>query len=449
MAPFHPATAGLAVEIVTFLGIGLAFGAVLEMSGFGDSRKLAAQFYLREMTVLKVMFTAIITAAVLIHLASSLELLDLRRVWINPTYLWPGIAGGLIMGVGFIVGGFCPGTSLVAAATLKLDGIAFVLGGLCGVAAFGETVHFFDSWWQSSDFGRFTLADWLRLPTGVTVILLVLMALGMFVAAEAAERVYGGRAALGEGSAPPVSPRRRRLLRPASLGAGLLLLLAAVTSLLGQPSARDRWRWIAARGEQELRERKIFVEPAEVVALRQDLTLAVRIYEVRSESDFNQFHLAGSRRIDPPAVEDPAFLREFLAASDQEIRFLASNDEAAAVEAWKALQAQGAVNVYVIEGGINRWLDAFPPQPRLAERWTPKGVAESDRFAWNFTRSVGERIPSAHPEVLRRDPALGLETADPTLAAGAAWFDGRQVPPPPATRKVVLQRKVVAKGGCG
>ena len=122
----------------------MGFGAVLEMSGFGDSRKLAAQFYFKEMTVLKVMFTGIIVACVLIFLSSSLGLLNYDRIWVNPTYLWPEIVGGLIMGVGFIIGGFCPGTSLVAAATLKLDGIFFVLGGLFGVWAFGESVGSFE-----------------------------------------------------------------------------------------------------------------------------------------------------------------------------------------------------------------------------------------------------------------------------------------------------------------
>ena len=121
----------------------MGFGAILEMAGFGDSRKLAAQFYFKDMTVLKVMFTGIVVAAVLIFLSSSLGLLDYDRLWVNPTYLYPGIVGGLIMGVGFIVGGFCPGTSLVAASTLKLDGIFFVLGGLFGVWAFGESVGSF------------------------------------------------------------------------------------------------------------------------------------------------------------------------------------------------------------------------------------------------------------------------------------------------------------------
>jgi len=91
---------------VVYIAIGFGFGYVLEIAGFGKSTKLAAQFYLKEMTVLKVMFTAIVVAAVLIFLASAMGLLDYNLVWVNPTYLWPGIVGGLVMGVGFILGGF-------------------------------------------------------------------------------------------------------------------------------------------------------------------------------------------------------------------------------------------------------------------------------------------------------------------------------------------------------
>ncbi len=56
--------------------IGFAFGFVLEMSGFGNSRKLAAQFYFKDLTVLKVMFTAVITAMTLLFLAVGLGILD-------------------------------------------------------------------------------------------------------------------------------------------------------------------------------------------------------------------------------------------------------------------------------------------------------------------------------------------------------------------------------------
>jgi len=85
--------------------------------------------------VLKVMFGAIVTAMVLMFTMIGLGILDYNLVWVNPTYLGSGIVGGLIMGVGFIIGGFCPGTSLAAMATGKIDGIFFVGGVLGGISS--------------------------------------------------------------------------------------------------------------------------------------------------------------------------------------------------------------------------------------------------------------------------------------------------------------------------
>ena len=56
--------------------LGIGFGFVLESSGFGDSRKLAAQFYFTEMRVLKVMFTAIVTCMLLLVWTWSVGWLD-------------------------------------------------------------------------------------------------------------------------------------------------------------------------------------------------------------------------------------------------------------------------------------------------------------------------------------------------------------------------------------
>ncbi len=441
MAPLHPAALGFLVEFLVFLLIGMAFGAVLELSGFGDSRKLAAQFYLRDLAVLKVMFTGIIVAAVLIHLAASLQVLDLRRVWVNPTYLWPGIMGGLIMGVGFIVGGFCPGTSLVAASTLKLDGIAFVLGGLGGVFLFGETVGRFDGWWNSSYFGRFTLADWLGVPAGVAVVLLVLMALGMFVLGEAAERRFGGAA---EGAASGPAGRGGWIRRPARVSAGVLLVLAVAGAILGQPDARARWRWMARSGNIALTSRAVYVDPAEVVDLRGDLSVAVQVLEVRPEADYNLFHLEGSRRIDLATVEDPAFLRDLLGAPDNRVLFLAGNGEGAAVEAWRRLKAEGVTNLYVIARGVNGWLDAYPPDPRVAEPIADRDGLPENALAWRFHASVGAQCASAHPEILRRDVLPGGATAE-----APAWMDEHGPVERPYVKKVVLERKVVVRGGCG
>lgn len=193
MAPFDlSAEIGQIGAWTIYLLVGFAFGFILESAGFGDSRRLAAQFYWRDLTVLKVMFTAILVAAVLIFWSTAIGWLDYDYVWVNPTYLWPGIVGGLIMGVGFIVGGFCPGTSLVGASTLKLDAIWFVAGSAVGIFSFGETVALFDDFWHSSNLGRLTLQAWLELPTGMVVFGLVTIGIVVLWAGDIVRRwIYG------------------------------------------------------------------------------------------------------------------------------------------------------------------------------------------------------------------------------------------------------------------
>jgi len=185
MAPFDlQALIGNSGSYFLYLAIGFGFGFILESSGFGDARRLAAQFYFRELRVIKVMFTAIVVAMTLIFWSTALGLLDYDEIWVNPTYLWPGIVGGLIMGLGFIMGGYCPGTSLVSMVTLKLDGMFFALGMVTGILAFGETVGYFNAFWHSGAMGRFTLPEFLHLETGWVVFLVVCMALVMFVGFE-------------------------------------------------------------------------------------------------------------------------------------------------------------------------------------------------------------------------------------------------------------------------
>jgi len=195
MAPFDlVALFGTGGSYFIYLAIGFAFGFILESSGFGDSRLLAAQFYFRELRVLKVMFTAIVVAMILIFWSTALGLLDYDEIWVKPTYLWPGIAGGLIMGIGFILGGYCPGTSLVSVATLKVDGLFFLLGHITGVIIFGETVQHINTFWNSGYLGFFTLPELLHLETGVVVFLVTCLALAMFAGFEWIRGKLYGRA---------------------------------------------------------------------------------------------------------------------------------------------------------------------------------------------------------------------------------------------------------------
>jgi hypothetical protein len=107
MAPYDlTAAVGSIGTILIYLAIGFGFGFALEKAGFGNANKITAQFYLHDMSVLKVMFTAIAVAMVLVFFASAAMQLDYDRVFVNPTYLWPGIIGGVLLGCGFIVGGY-------------------------------------------------------------------------------------------------------------------------------------------------------------------------------------------------------------------------------------------------------------------------------------------------------------------------------------------------------
>jgi len=194
MAPLDlTGTFGVTGSYLVYIGIGFCFGFILESSGFGDSRRLAAQFYFSELRVLKVMFTAIVVAMLLVFWASALGLLDYDVLMVKHTWLWPGIVGGLIMGVGFILGGYCPGTSLVSTATLKIDGMFFLFGHIVGVLAFGETVGYFYEFWNSSYLGRFTLPELFGLETGVVVLLVVCLALAMFLGFGWIQRLVYGR----------------------------------------------------------------------------------------------------------------------------------------------------------------------------------------------------------------------------------------------------------------
>ena len=185
MMPVHPGT-WLAYAFAVLSGF--AFGLVLEGAGFGSSRKLAAQFYLRDMTVLKVMFTAIVTAMLGLTVLRAVGALDFGAMYVNPTFLGPQIVGGLIFGVGFAIGGYCPGTAVVAAVTGKLDALAFLGGIGGGVLAFAGSYGWIGGFAKSGSGERQMLPDLLHLPYGVIAILVTLMALGMFAGAEWIEK---------------------------------------------------------------------------------------------------------------------------------------------------------------------------------------------------------------------------------------------------------------------
>lgn len=188
-APLYPLGAfGPEVGLLVAVLIGAAFGFFLERAGLGDARKLTGQFYLRDMTVLKVMLTAIITAMLGAEALAAAGVLQLRFVLTPPTYLIPQLIGGLVFGAGFVAAGYCPGTSCVATSSGRLDGI-IVLGGMVGgVLAFAGLYPLFDPLYANGPSPQQTLSDLTRLPRPALALAVALLGVVTLVLVERWER---------------------------------------------------------------------------------------------------------------------------------------------------------------------------------------------------------------------------------------------------------------------
>lgn len=220
------------LRLLTAVAIGGAFGFALERGGFGSARKLAAQFYLSDMTVLKVMFTAIVVAMTGVYMLAGLGLVDLSQVWINPTFLWGQLVGGFLLGLGFIMSGLCPGTSLVSAASGRIDAVVTVVGIFVGTWLFGAVVDWLPglSWlYTGGSLGVSTLPEVLHLPAWVVVLLVIAMAGSAFVGAEALERIWQARRGI-----LPLTPSSRAA--PKFALTAVLLLVTVVATAARRPA---------------------------------------------------------------------------------------------------------------------------------------------------------------------------------------------------------------------
>ena len=223
--PFESLSAGHRhLGMIVAVLVGLAFGFVLERVGFGRAQKLVAQFYGKDMTVLKVMFSAIVTAMLGLIILSGVQVLELEAVTARyPSFLWPMAVGGLFLGAGFVVSGYCPGTSFVATASGKLDGLVTVVGIVIGSVVYAEAqvaIPALGRFHESSSVGRLSLWQLFDVPPAVLAGLVVVLAVIVLAAADGLERRQG------KGVAGDAATRRVVLV------SFLLLALGAVSTIL-------------------------------------------------------------------------------------------------------------------------------------------------------------------------------------------------------------------------
>lgn len=192
MGPLVPDIISNELSLIIALLIGIAFGFLLEQAGFSSAKKLVGLFYGYDFTVLRVFFTAGITAMVGVVIFDHFHLIDMNVIYINPLFLWSAIVGGLIMGLGFVIGGYCPGTSICAAAIGKKDGMYFILGAAIGILGFIEGYPLLEDLYKSANFGMPQLVDTFNVPNAIFAFVFVMIAITAFALVVKIEQKRAG-----------------------------------------------------------------------------------------------------------------------------------------------------------------------------------------------------------------------------------------------------------------
>ena len=408
MTPFLPfwALSGDSRELglVVAVLLGFAFGFVLERAGFGQADKLAAQFYLRDMTVFEVRFSAIVTAMLGVMVAAGFGVVDLGALSgsaVSTTCLWSMLVGGLLLGAGFIISGYCPGTSAVSAASGNLDGM-FTFGGvILGSLVYAEAFPVLGKLAGLGDQGQIFLYDLLGVPAPLLAAGITLMALALFLGAEKVERIMARRS--GDDSALASQARRPRRLAFGVLG-GVALLAVVSMALPVAPHAAGPGAAKAARvGQisQEQLARRVLERP-----------WSLRILDVRAEEQCRK------RRVPGAECAPLATLRGLelsYSAGERDLVLVASNDRTLTRVPKAARGYPG--KVLLLSGGFDGWRGYALTRPR-----PPKASASAAELSdYRFRAAL-------HGAMTGRRPAP---------------------PPPSGAGKRVPRRKKKKGGGCG
>lgn len=170
--------------------LGFAFGYVLESAGFSSSRKLMGTFYGYDFAVIRVFFTAVITASLGLLFMDYFGWVDMGALDGIPARVAPIIVGGVIMGLGFVLGGFCPGTCVTAMGIGKKDGWVFFGGIILGIFVFSEMFPLFDKFYNSTNLGYVTVPEYFNIsPYWFTLGVVLVAVIAFYVTLEIRKRV--------------------------------------------------------------------------------------------------------------------------------------------------------------------------------------------------------------------------------------------------------------------
>jgi len=372
--------------------IGFALGWFLERGGLGSARKLAGQFYLTDLTVFKVMFSALVTAMLGAFWLDRIGVLDLGLVYLPETWVAPQAVGGVLFGAGFLVGGLCPGTACVAAAAGKLDGLAVMAGMLLGVVLFDASFDRIAPLFESSPLGSVTLTQLAGVPSSVGVLVITAAALAGFA--------FVARLPSEAHSTPRAKDRALARLAVVMAVSALFLDLRSSAAAWSTPETNIARDYISA---PDLADRIVGGDAS------------LRVVDLRGRQDFELLHVPGATHMTLADLE-----REDMPRDARIVLY--ADDEARAVKGLRLLRTRGHTSVVMLREGVGEWIGRVI-EPRLATDATAAERAEFDRGA-QLSRFFGGMPRS---DVSRSELSRGYWTGVPNTRSGSREFTQRAI----------------------
>jgi len=406
MAPFIPQ--GLInPELTLFFALilGIGFGYILEQAGFSSARKLAGVFYGYDFVVLRVFFTAGITAMTGLMFLGYLGWVDLSLLYVNPTYLYSAIVGGVIMGFGFILGGYCPGTSFVGAVIGKVDAMVFIVGSLIGIFIFGHFYSTFEPVYTGNFLGHIHIYDSLGISKSWFAFMLVVVALIAFMLTQMIEDRVNNISTEAIATRP-------------SYRLPTLLLIAAVFIFLFLPDERkSRMSEVSAEVlMEEVFGDAAYVSTQRVIHQIKNQHNNLILIDARSREEHEYFSLPGAVHVTADDVLNRGWRNLF--RKDHRMKVFFSNGSSEATKAFMTARRAGYDNIFIMDGGLNKMFyelfvdiqDDKITSTNLQERSTARFLRDARIFFLEggiAPRDLEERKVIQAPEQSEIIPVIG------------------------------------------